>query len=134
MKLKRASDFPKEIKNENGFKGMTANWLWTMADGIENFAMRLMEFEPGGHTSFHDHLEEHQFFFLEGEAAFVDSEGNEIHLNPGDTLYCAPSEKHQMKNVGSTVMRMICMVPILPGGDGRVPTHAKKQGGKSSGC
>jgi len=124
MKMKKADEFPKQVKEGNGFKGMTANWLWTSEDGIENFAMRLMEFEPGGHTSFHDHLEEHQFFFLEGEPAFVDSEGKEIRLSAGDTLYCGPNEPHQVKNVGATKMRMICMIPILPGGNGKITTRA----------
>lgn len=98
-----------------------------------------MEFEPFGHTSYHNHMEEHQFLFLEGEPAYVDATGNEIRLKPGDTVYCGPNELHQIKNVGNSVMKMVCMIPILPGGDGKMPaprpdgsdyvTHKK-----SSGC
>ena len=29
---------------------------------------------------------------------------------------------HQFKNVGSTRMKMICTIPILPGGDGKNTT------------
>ncbi|MDX9872881.1 MAG: cupin domain-containing protein [Clostridia bacterium] len=122
MKIKKPLDFSKDIKNSDGFKGMTANWLWTTDDGIGNFAMRLMEFEPGGHTSFHAHLEEHQFYFLEGEPAVIDSQGKETRLSPGDTLYFEPSESHQVKNIGTTKMSMICMIPILPGADGKKTT------------
>jgi len=109
-----------ENKNE-GFKEMFARYLWSKDDGCSNFAMRVMEFEPHGHTSYHTHLEDHQFFFLEGEPAFVDAEGNEIRLQAGNTIYVPPDEPHQVKNVGNTVMKMICMIPILPGGDGKAP-------------
>ena len=109
-----------ESKKE-GFKGMFARFLWSTDDGRQNFAMRMMEFEPDGHTSYHSHLEEHQFYFIEGEPAYVDAEGKETRLKIGDTLYVGPDEPHQVKNVGDTVMKMICMIPILPGGDGKAP-------------
>ncbi len=123
MKFKKVNEFANNLKNSVGFKGMTANWLWTAEDGMEHFAMRLMEFEPGGHTSYHDHIEEHEFYFLEGKAIFVDSDSNETRLSPGDTLYCAPNESHQIRNGGTTKMKMICTIPILPGGDGKMTTH-----------
>lgn len=132
MKMKRAGSFAKELKNTGGFVGMNANWLWTTDDGVERYAMRLMEFEPGGHTSFHNHLEEHQFYFLDGDAIFVDKNGDEISLSPGDTLYCEPNEPHQIKNPGNGVMRMICTIPILPGGDGKSTTRVAEKEQDSS--
>jgi quercetin dioxygenase-like cupin family protein len=112
----------KGIENKTeGFKGMFQRFLWTKDDGCQNFAMRLMEFEPHGHTSYHAHLEEHEFFFLEGEAAYINADGNEIRLRVGDTVYVPSDEPHQIKNVGDTVMKMICTIPILPGGDGKKP-------------
>lgn len=122
MKFKRANEFEKEHKNSNGFKDMTASWLWTAEDDMVRFAMRLMEFEPGGYTSYHNHLEEHQFYFLEGQAIFVDTQGDEHCFSPGDTVYCAPKKSHQIKNAGNTVLRMLCMIPILPGRDGKKTT------------
>ena len=50
-----------------------------------------------------------------------DAEGKEIRLKVGDAVYVAPDEPHQIKNVGDTLMRMVCMIPILPGGDGKKP-------------
>lgn len=121
MIKKHSTDVGEIESKKEGFKGMQQRFLWTKDDGCSNFAMRLMEFEPHGHTSYHAHLEEHQFFFLEGEPAFVDSEGNEISLKAGDTIYVPPDEPHQIKNMGDTVMKLICMIPILPGGDGKTP-------------
>ena len=116
-----------ESKKE-GFKGMQQRFLWSKDDGCSHFAMRLMEFDPHGHTSYHAHLEEHEFFFLEGEPAFVDAEGNETRLKIGDTVYVPPDEAHQIKNVGDKVMRMICMIPILEGGDGKAPAPRPEGG------
>jgi quercetin dioxygenase-like cupin family protein len=122
MKKKNLTEVnPSEIKNE-GFKGMFARYLWSTDDGCKNFAMRVFEFEPGGYTSYHSHLEDHEFYFLEGEPAYVDADGNEIRLAPGDTIYCPPEEPHQIKNMGKTKMRMICVIPILGSGDGKMST------------
>ena len=121
MQKKHWSEVKGILSEKEGFKGMNQRFIWTKADGCENFAMRLMEFEPYGYTSYHAHLEEHEFFVLEGEAIAVDAEGEEIKLHEGDTLYVPSDEPHQMKNAGGSPMRLLCMIPILPGGDGKVP-------------
>ncbi|MGO9570611.1 MAG: cupin domain-containing protein [Desulfomonilaceae bacterium] len=119
MNKKHFSDVPPvEVKKE-GFKGMFARYLWSTDDGCRIFAMRLMEFEPGGHTSYHFHAEDHEFYFLEGEAAYIDGGRKGIRLSPGDTIYVASDEPHQIKNRGTTKMLMICTIPILPGGNGK---------------
>jgi len=121
MIVKHSKDVEAVENKQEGFKGMFARYVWSADDGCPNFAMRVMEFEPHGHTSYHAHLEEHQFFILEGEPAYVDAEGNEISFKVGDTVYVPPDEPHQIKNVGDTTMKLICMIPILPGGDGKSP-------------
>jgi quercetin dioxygenase-like cupin family protein len=131
VKKKSFSDVAPVQIDKEGFKGMSARYLWSTDDGCPNYAMRLMEFEPGGHTSYHFHTEEHEFYFLEGEAAYVDGNGLETRMAPGDTIYCAPDEPHQIKNVGATKMRMICTIPILPGGDGK--GLAPRKGGACAG-
>ena len=124
MKIKKAGEAEKSLKDTGGFQGMTANWIWTADDGMPNYAMRLMEFLPEGRTSYHSHLEEHEFYILEGEAAVINAAGEETRLYPGDALYCGPSEPHQLRNAGSSMMRLICTIPILPGGDGKATTSA----------
>ncbi len=121
MQKKRIAEVePVEVRHE-GFRSMSARYLWTAVDGCPNYAMRIMEFEPGGHTSYHSHREEHEFYFLEGEAIYVDGKKNEIRVSLGDGIYCPPDEPHQVKNAGKTVMKMLCTIPILPGGDGKNP-------------
>jgi quercetin dioxygenase-like cupin family protein len=108
-----------------GFKGMTARFALTRDDGCPNYAMRVMEFEPGGYTSLHAHAEEHEFFFFEGEPALVSGGGREVRLEAGDLVYVAPHEPHQIRNAGKTRMRVICTIPILPGGDGKSTTPSR---------
>ena len=121
MIRKHTMDVEKIENKEPGFKGMFARYLWSKDDGCPNFAMRLMEFEPDGCTSYHSHLEEHQFLILEGDAGYIDAFKKESLFKPGDTVYVPPEEPHQIKNAGSRTLRLLCMVPILPGGDGKSP-------------
>ena len=123
MIRKGLSEVPETRMTKPGFQGMTARFALTLDDGCPRYAMRMMEFEPGGCTSLHAHPEEHEFYFLEGEPAIVDGEGRETRLKIGDFVYTLPGEPHQLRNLGSTPMRVICTIPILPGGDGKVTTQ-----------
>ena len=122
MICKHISEVPETKIEWKGFKGMTARFALTKDDGCPRYAMRVMEFEPGGHTSLHAHPEEHEVYFLEGEPAIVDGNGVETRPHAGDLVYILPNELHQFRNVGSTRMKMICTIPILPGGDGKNTT------------
>ncbi|MBB4200786.1 hypothetical protein CCR94_02030 [Rhodoblastus sphagnicola] len=119
--LKKAfAEIPAVVMDKPGFQGMTARFALTRDDGMPHYALRIMDFAPGGQTSFHDHAEEHEFYFVEGEAAIVGAGGEELRVEAGDVAYVAPNEPHQLRNVGSVVLRVICTVPILPGRDGKV--------------
>jgi quercetin dioxygenase-like cupin family protein len=122
MIRKTYADIPAVPMDKPGFQGMTARFALTREDGMPNYALRIMEFAPGGHTSLHSHGEEHEFYFIEGEPAIADADGNETRLAVGDVVYVSPHEIHQIRNVGAGVMRMVCTIPILEGGDGKVTT------------
>lgn len=122
MIRKDLSQIPAVSIEKPGFRGMTARYALTKDDGCPHYAMRMMEFEPGGCTSLHAHPEEHEFYFLDGEPAMVGPDGKEILVRPGEFVYTLPDEPHQIRNVGATPMRVICTIPILPGGDGKRTT------------
>lgn len=119
MIKKALSEVPATPITAPGFKGMTARFALTKDDGMPNYALRIMEFEGGGCTSLHAHEEEHEFYFLEGEPGIVDGTGAMTRLKPGDIVYTAPDEMHQLVNLGTSMMRVVCTIPILPGGDGK---------------
>ena len=53
-----------EDPSEKGVKDMKVRWLISKVDGAENFAMRLFEIQPGGHSPYHQHDWEHEVFIL----------------------------------------------------------------------
>jgi quercetin dioxygenase-like cupin family protein len=123
MIKKKASEVPGVAIDKPGFKGMTARFALTKDDNMPHYALRIMEFAPGGHTSLHGHLEEHEFYLIEGEGVLVYGDGQETSLSAGDIFYTAPHEQHQIKNAGTSVLRVVCTIPILAGGDGKSTTH-----------
>jgi quercetin dioxygenase-like cupin family protein len=127
MLRKHFEDVPAIPITKEGFREMTARFALTKEDGCPNYAMRIMEFAPGGCTSLHAHPEEHEFFFLEGDAAIVGGCGTETRLQAGDFAYVRSNEPHQIRNLGATPVRVICTIPILPGGDGK-STIAQRSG------
>jgi len=93
-----------------GSSKLTVRWLITKDIGAPNFAMRLFEMKPGGHSPLHSHDWEHEVFILEGEGAVVGKEG-EKQFKPDDVVFVPPNEKHQFKNTGKKPVKFICLVP-----------------------
>ncbi len=121
MILKHASDVPAVPITRPGFSGFHARYLLTADDGCPRYALRLMEFAPGGCTSFHAHQEEHEMYFLEGEGV-LKTAGEERPVRAGDALLLMPCEEHQITNTGRGMLKMICTVPLLPGKTGKDTT------------
>ena len=88
-------------------------WLIGEKDNPPNFYLRMIEIEPGGYTPYHQHQNEHEVYVLEGKGKFVDLNGNEHPLNPGTVVYVPSMEKHQFKNSGNTILRFLCIIPII---------------------
>ena len=110
MKHLYHEDVDLETPEEKGLKDVKVRWLISKKDGAENFAMRLFEIEPGGHTPYHQHDWEHEIFILEGEG-IAKSKDNEVTIKQGDILFIEPNEWHQMKNTNKTQMKVICLIP-----------------------
>ena len=100
-----------EAKNaDEGASKLKVRWLITKEMGAPNFAMRLFEMEPKGHSPFHSHPWEHEVYILEGEGLVVGEEG-EKKISAGNVIYILPNEKHQLKNNGKTTLKFLCLVP-----------------------
>ena len=111
MKVFDYKEVTEEVAEMHGAKGVTVRWLIAKKDGAPNFAMRIFEAAPGGHTPLHIHDWEHEVFILEGEGLVADGE-KETRIKSGSVIYVAPNEKHQFKNTGSGVFKFICIIPI----------------------
>ena len=101
------------VESKNGDEGaskLKVRWLITKEMGAPNFAMRLFEMEPKGHSPFHSHPWEHEVYILEGEGLAVSEEG-EKKISAGTVIYISPNEKHQLKNNGKKTLKFLCLVP-----------------------
>ena len=95
---------------EGGSSKVSVRWLITKKIGAENFAMRLFEVKPEGFTPFHIHDWEHEVFILEGEGVVVANE--EVKLfRSGDVIFLPPNEKHQFRNNGKKIVKILCLIP-----------------------
>jgi len=110
MKHVNYKDVKNEAVKEEGYKDTRMRWLITKEDGAENFAMRMVEVEPGGHTSWHEHDWEHEIFILEGKGVAKSKEGEE-EFKPWDVIFIPPMAKHQLKNTGKDLLKFLCLIP-----------------------
>jgi len=93
-----------------GASKLSVRWLITKDVGAENFAMRLFEMKPGGHSPLHSHSWEHEIFILEGEG-IVACEGEELRFRADTVIFIPSNEKHQLKNDGETAVKFLCLIP-----------------------
>ncbi len=100
-------DVPKEPVGED----KSIRWLIGEPEGAPNFAMRVIEFEPGAVFETHEHPYEHEIFVLEGEGV-VHAPDGEQKMRPGTALYVPPSEPHGYRNTGDRPLRFICVIPL----------------------
>ena len=79
-------------------------------DGANNFCMRVFEIAAGGHTPKHAHDWEHEMFFHAG-AGEVYCRGRWNPVQAGSVAFIPGNEEHQVRNSGSEVLIMVCLVP-----------------------
>ena len=94
MKIEKSSNISKSPVEIDGAKDVGIRWLISKEDGAENFAMRMFELEPGGHTPLHTHPQEHEVFVLEGEGTFV-FEGQEHPFGAEYVVFVPPNKEHR---------------------------------------
>ena len=100
----------RDVPADAAGEGITIRWLLGKPEGAPNFAMRVIEFEPGAVFAWHQHPYEHEIFVLEGEGAVEGPEG-ELAMRPGVSLYVPADEVHGYRNTGDDVLRFICVIP-----------------------
>ena len=109
MKIAHYTDV-EESPVEEGAEGVTVRWVIAEDDGAKNFAMRVFEVQPGGHTPQHAHPWEHEVYVLSGKGIVRVTDGDH-DLREGDVVFVPENEEHQFRNPGPDVVRFLCMVP-----------------------
>ena len=99
-----------EPKPSEGAAGASIRWVISKADGAPNFAMRVIEVQPGCATPHHSHAWEHEVFVLDGEGVVKGAEGDRT-IGPGSVVFVPGDEMHQFVNAGGGVLRFLCLIP-----------------------
>jgi ribulose-bisphosphate carboxylase large chain len=83
------------------WRGVSRMVLVGEAGEATAFQMRYFEVAPGGFTSLEEHVHEHAVFVLRGRGEVRLGEGVQ-EISFGDTVYVAPREVHQFRNLSTT--------------------------------
>jgi quercetin dioxygenase-like cupin family protein len=91
--------------------GVAIRWVIDDShDGAPNYALRLIEVAPDGHTPEHTHPFEHENFVLEGQGRVLI--GNEWHdVGPGYVVFVPAQVRHQYVNAGAVPFKFLCGIP-----------------------
>ena len=110
LKMLRAEDVEAaEVRHED-VQGVTIRWLISKRDGAPNFAMRLFEVSPGGHSPLHAHAWEHEVYIVEGEGE-LEYEGERRPFTAGSFIFVPPDREHRFRNAGQGSLKFLCLVP-----------------------
>ncbi len=109
MKHVHYTKVKREPVTVDGAEGVSVRWVISDADGAKNFAMRVFDLEPNGHTPYHDHDWEHEVFILSGSGV-ARVEDQDTSLIPGDVVFVPGGEKHNFQ-AGPEGLTFICLVP-----------------------
>lgn len=110
MKISHFDQIELEPVNAEGAAGAKIRWLIAQKDGAPNFALRMFEIEPQGHTPFHTHEWEHEVYVLSGQGV-LQTERGELPFAADDVIYVDPGLSHAFKNTGDGIMKFLCIIP-----------------------
>jgi len=111
MIIKKKRDFTPNIINDSEMKDVKFYPFITKKDGAPNFAMRLFEVRPGGHTTRHQHEWEHEVYIVSGDGYVLEGD-KKIRIEKDDCILVKPGELHQFQ-AGENGLSMICVVPNM---------------------
>ena len=110
LKMMSALEVGAKDVEMDGVEGVSIRWLISKDDGAPNFAMRLFEVAPGGHSPLHSHDWEHEVYIVDGSGELV-FEGERRPFEKGWFIHVPTGREHQFVNTGDSVMRFLCLVP-----------------------
>ncbi|NHJ40251.1 MAG: cupin domain-containing protein [Asgard group archaeon] len=113
MLIRKIDSIKSEAVTNYGSTKTNIQWLISKDQGAPRFAMRLFTLEPGAKIGIHGHPEEHEIYILQGEMDLISEDGSRSKVNASDSIYMPPNEKHGYENIGSKIVKFICVIPYL---------------------
>jgi quercetin dioxygenase-like cupin family protein len=110
-KVEHYTNIPAEVFGDSA-PGVTIRWVIDeQRDGAPNYALRVIEVAPGGHTPDHTHPYEHENFVLEGHGrVLIGEQWHEVTV--GDVVFVPTGMRHTYANAGDTPFKFLCGIPV----------------------
>jgi quercetin dioxygenase-like cupin family protein len=105
------TDYPAQAVHDAGAQGASIRWVISQNEGAENYALRVVELEPGGNSPHHNHWFEHENFVLEGEGT-VTINDQVFPIQTGDVIFVPGGTPHQYRNTGDRPLKFLCGIPM----------------------
>lgn len=102
----------------NAIRGISLKEMIDRMLGANHMSMFVVQFQPGGEGTIHDHMFEESYFLVAGEAE-ANLDGQTYHVRAGDYVWTGVGCMHGFKNIGDTPVRWIETQAPLP-----TPTEA----------
>ncbi len=109
--IKKVSEVPSEEVTMYNSKGVRIQWLISVDDGAENFAMRKFTMDVGGVIGEHNHWYEHEIYMLRGKC-LITVDGEEYIVEKDQVMFIPPYVKHGYKNIGDEPVEFLCIIPL----------------------
>lgn len=91
--------------------GVTIRWVIDeIRDCAPNYALRVIEVAPGGHTPDHTHPYEHENFVVEGEGRVLLGD-TWRDVGAGSVIFVPAGLRHTYVNASDTPFRFLCGIP-----------------------
>jgi quercetin dioxygenase-like cupin family protein len=91
--------------------GATRHVLLGAADGAADVELRYFEIPAGGTSALERHPHEHAVLILHGRAEVLLGDGVGL-AGPGDVVFVAGDELHQLRTVGPEPLGFLCAVRV----------------------
>ena len=115
MKIINEKDVEAKLLEKGDAKKTWGKYLLTDREGARKFHMRIFIVEPGGQTSYDQHIYEHEVYVLKGIGKIVTIKNGdriESEIKPGDAILIESNEIHQIFNTGNEPLEFICIKGI----------------------
>jgi mannose-6-phosphate isomerase-like protein (cupin superfamily) len=112
MKIVNERNVEARLLEKGDARKTYGKYLITDKEGAKKFHMRIFIVEPGGQTSYDQHIYEHEVYVLRGKGKIVvvkDGDRIEVEIKPGDAILIESNEIHQIFNTGNEPLEFICI-------------------------
>jgi quercetin dioxygenase-like cupin family protein len=100
----------KEYAEGNASAGATRRILIGRDEGADDFIVRYFTIPAGGHSSLEHHRHQHGVVIVQGRGRVLLGD-SWSEIGPGDAVFIAPDEIHQLQAADDESLGFICVIP-----------------------